>query len=646
MKKSFFAVSARYLLLLACLLNWKATLNAQWEADSLITPDYFGFDFWSSNKNFWAEVYLQMNNDNFPFGLVGSDAINWQKIEPEPPQNGQHDYNWGPLDTIMWYTQLAGKKLDLGIRPLSNWGTVMPADSSSDWAVDMSALLPDSLCPVDQWGMTAHQAWADFVYALVERYDGDSIGNPNTPYISSSLIKTLGIGNEIEAPGHFFDDSLHQKYPGGSVEKLQEIFALAYDTAKLANPDIIILRGKSNPGYIFDDQPDTAEVYERRAALFDSLRKDFLLVSDFYDMLAINYNDHYNSLPGYAEWLRLNMQNAGIEKPLSVGDARTTLFPRDNFYLDNPQQAPFNIMPQIYDSSIVLLPDPSLPEYEALKAQWQKDKVMQSIKKLALAGASGQFQISLQPVYVPADFNLGSSRTYMWMYSGFFDPYIYESQQSLAPAREPLYWSAKMFAEEVMGANKQAEVLALGEHIHAYRYLKQDGPNPLIAWHEDPFRIDPNMGLLQRQQDTLFDMTAVFNTPYVLIKHFYTETDEDGMPIEVPDTIVAVSSVPLNEFPVILYPSEVSSTAHVEAPEELRFNCFPNPAKRHISLNTDIQEAFMLELTTAEGRILQQWHIDRPQPQTVLSLPELPAGLYFLRMECNGKTTSRRLIVK
>ncbi|HHJ49572.1 MAG TPA: T9SS type A sorting domain-containing protein, partial [Phaeodactylibacter sp.] len=74
--------------------------------------------------------------------------------------------------------------------------------------------------------------------------------------------------------------------------------------------------------------------------------------------------------------------------------------------------------------------------------------------------------------------------------------------------------------------------------------------------------------------------------------------------------------------------------------------CFPNPAKRHISLNTDIQEAFMLELTTAEGRILQQWHIDRPQPQTVLSLPELPAGLYFLRMECNGKTTSRRLIVK
>ena len=53
---------------------------------------FFGFDFWSSNVGFWGEVYHQMDNDTFPFELVGSDAVNWQKIEPYPPQNGIHNY--------------------------------------------------------------------------------------------------------------------------------------------------------------------------------------------------------------------------------------------------------------------------------------------------------------------------------------------------------------------------------------------------------------------------------------------------------------------------------------------------------------------------------------------------------------------------
>jgi len=210
---------------------------AQFENDTIITSEYFGFDFWGVNKNFWAKVYIQMETDSFPFDLVGSDAINWQKIEPTPPVNGVHTYNWGFTDTLMWYTQMAGKKLDIGIRPLSNWGTVLKADSVplTDWSLVMSPILPDSLSDTTSWGMTAKQAWKEFIYNFVERYDGDAVGHPALP-IDSNMIKTLTMGNEVEAPGHFF--ASNHLNPQGTIAKYKEIQYIS--VCKYVSPQMFI----------------------------------------------------------------------------------------------------------------------------------------------------------------------------------------------------------------------------------------------------------------------------------------------------------------------------------------------------------------------------------------------------------------------
>jgi len=603
---------------------------AQTEQDSLITSTYFGFDFWGTSKSMWLSVYMQMANDSLPFDLVGSDAINWQKVEPLPPVQGVHSYNWGMVDTLVYYTYLAGKQLDLGVRPLSNWGTELIADSVplSEWAMVMSPIKADSLCYADTaaWGMTARQAWKDFIYNLVERYDGDGyldappINNTNIEY---NVIKTLTIGNEVEAPGHFFGSD--QWNPGGTIAKYKDILDLSYDTAKQANPDILIARGKSNPGHIFDDQPSEEEVYLGRQDFFDSLIADFSMNTQNYDIYAINYNDHYTSLSGYASWIKQNMSNAGISKPIMVGDARTTLFPRDNFFTEN------KIMPSIYTASDTLLTNPDSPHYPELKKQWQKDKVQQSIKKMVMAAANNQFQISLQPVFVDAEFQQGPTRTYMWMYSGFFDPYIYENTASLALSREPLYWSAKQFANCVIGSQKQAFDLQLGEHIYAYQYQNPNNANPIIIWYENHFLIDENNGLLKRNQDTTIDMSSVFSTSYVQIKHFITQVDAYGMPIYSTDSIVSSHSVPINEFPIILLSANSSSVSPIGLTNRF-FDVFPNPSNGIINIRTDYIGHFTAQLFNLNGHMVKQYQLNNSGELIQIKIENIPNGIYFLQI--------------
>ncbi len=620
------------------LSSFNHQLSAQSSSDTIITPEYFGFDFWGASKSFWAKVYTQMANDSFPFALVGSDAINWQKIEPLPPVNGVHSYNWGAVDSLFYYTQLAGKKLDIGIRPLSNWGTVLKADSVplADWALVMSPILPDSLSDTANWGMTAKQAWKEFIYNFVERYDGDATGHPALP-IDSNMIKTLTMGNEVEAPGHFFpSDSLD---PHGTIAKYKEIQYLAYDTAKYVNPELLIVRGKSNPGHIFDDKANFTTVYNRRKDFFDSIMVDLNYGPQKYDMYTFNYNDHYTELLGYSDWVKNQMAIRGFSKPFMVGDARTTLFPRDNF-----ETGPAKLMPSIYTAADTLLLDTNSANYGQLKAQWRKDKVQQSIKKLAIAGATNMYQISLQPVFVITDFHQGKPRTYMWMYSGFFDPFIYDQTQSLAKAREPLYWSCKMFADEVMGANKHSVDLNLGSHIYAFQYIRQNGENPIIIWHENHFLIDQNTGLLQRNQDTVINLSSVITKPWVRIKHLITEVDNNGLPVATKDTIVSVNSVPINEFPVFVYPSKSSDIIDIKT-NNIYFNLYPNPTPDgYLYLETNFNGPFDLAILNIEGKTLR--NIKCKRNINGIDLYDLQKGIYFLIIRYNTSIKSEKVVIE
>ncbi|MFQ5676571.1 MAG: hypothetical protein ACE5G1_11785, partial [bacterium] len=97
--------------------------------DTLITSQFFGFDFWITEVEFWNEVFSRLQEDSLQFGLVGVDALTWNLVEPNPPVNGVHDYDWGALDPAFAAVAAAGKVLELTVRPVSRWGTIVSADS-------------------------------------------------------------------------------------------------------------------------------------------------------------------------------------------------------------------------------------------------------------------------------------------------------------------------------------------------------------------------------------------------------------------------------------------------------------------------------------------------------------------------------------
>jgi len=243
--------------------------------DSLITPQFFGIDPFAGEVG-WPQFFQLLAEDNFNFGLVGF-GTGWEKIEPSPPQNGIHFYDWSALDERMKIVVESGRMADFDILCRSEWATKVTYSQMG--SCNMSPPKEDADSD-PSWGMTAYQAWGDFVYNLVERYDGDGIDD--APGITSPALRYLHLGNEPEAPEHFVNC-------GGSPEIYDRMSAATYEAAKRANPNLPAVRGRSNPGNIFDDNPDEATLRARGADYLDFLSTSLRLGRDHFDIFAINF---------------------------------------------------------------------------------------------------------------------------------------------------------------------------------------------------------------------------------------------------------------------------------------------------------------------------------------------------------------------
>jgi len=100
--------------------------------------------------------------------------VSWASIEPNPPVNGMHTYHWGSLDATV------STMVNAGFTPLLALG------HSPQWAVENMPINPDTgqhynCGPIDEEDLGA---FAAFVQALVERYDGDRVDDaPGSPLV-------------------------------------------------------------------------------------------------------------------------------------------------------------------------------------------------------------------------------------------------------------------------------------------------------------------------------------------------------------------------------------------------------------------------------------------------------------------------------
>lgn len=85
-----------------------------------------------------------------------------------------------------------------------------------------------------------------------------------------------------------------------------------------------------------------------------------------------------------------------------------------------------------------------------------------------------------------------------------------------------------------------------------------------------------------------------------------------------------------------------------EVKEQLAFDLYPNPAKPGdtLTLSTSVKSAATLTLLDVAGKIIHQYSISNPQHAT-FSLPtEVPAGLYWLKLESDRKSGSKPIVVR
>ncbi len=608
--------------------------------DSLITRHFFGFDFWSRDINFWQAVLAQLQQDSLAFGLVGTDAIRWEKIEPDPPTNGVHAYDWSAVDPVMALMAQSGLDLEISLLTVSPWAAVVaPEDLVGAPCCRMSPLKSDAESDTSAWGMTAAQAWYDFVYHLIERYDGDGVDD--APGVDRRVIRHIMYGNEPDTYDHFFAN-------GGTVQEYWRGLRLLYEAVKAADPKLVVLRGKMNPGNTFDDNPDLETARQRdQHGSIDSLRAALALGGDYFDVFAINFNSHYTGLKPLVGFLTQEMRQHGYDRPFVISDARTTLYPRDN-------SGPDHILPPRYPPGyLAVLDDPNQPDYPALKKTVQADEVRQSIRKIMAALETGQHTISLQPVYSPLNIDWAAGdRKAMWLYSGFFDPYLYETTGDLALAREPLYYAMKQLTAALVGASRQVERLDPGdEFIYVYR-LKKDGQPFVIAWHENPWDVDAT-GLVRRGQRVTVDLQGVLPGEELRLRHFVVALDDRLAPIYPPDEVVPARQVVLDETPVLIESARVTGVAEASTVRPDRWvlhQNYPNPFNPATTIRFTLPQAGHVTLKVFDvlGRevaTLVDEKLAAGDHAVVFEASDLSNGVYFYRLTAGAFTQIRKAVL-
>jgi hypothetical protein len=76
-----------------------------------------------------------------------------------------------------------------------------------------------------------------------------------------------------------------------------------------------------------------------------------------------------------------------------------------------------------------------------------------------------------------------------------------------------------------------------------------------------------------------------------------------------------------------------------------KITIYPNPAGHFIKIRNFVDNCSLIELTDVNGRILKSKAIESTT-ETNMNLSDIPPGIYFIRMKCNGLTNTQGKIVR
>lgn len=235
----------------------------------------------------------------------------------------------------------------------------------------------------DKWG--AYAAW---VQALVERYDGD--GKSDMPGLKQPIL-IYEFESEQQDPTHW----------RGTVQDYLKLLATARQAALAASPKVQVILGGLTFGDMLDDAPSTEVVYQRLATTSEpwhTLLTDAYAFGietfkhpELFELVEYHSMSDASGIGPAFKAIREQFAANGYTKPIWVGDAMATPV---TVYTPGKDFNPPLPVPQMQQRLLTLL-SPASAQFPAAWAQLMADQKDLTQRKIAAAVAAGAPRINI-----------------------------------------------------------------------------------------------------------------------------------------------------------------------------------------------------------------------------------------------------------
>ncbi len=312
--------------------------------------------------------------------------VPWGMIEPNPPQNGKHFYQWGRLDKLVKEYEDAGLHVQIVIKAACRWGAKHFARPPESWR--------KSYPPKEEHWDDYYQ----FVYNLVERYDGD--GHKDMPGLRYP-IRYYEIESEAE----------HSIFWAGTIEEYGRLLKTACKAAKKAHPETKIILSGINFGKLLDDNPSMQELKQKSKLLPETHKKALffirktLAMGDYYDVIDYHYNRNYTGAYGAVKWIRQELSEHGYQKEIWAGDTASVPWVTDKEHRD----------------ILTILTNPFHPRHQETMRWFRAEQAKLSVKKFIVAAELGIKKVFLESIRDFSKHAYKSAAKESWFLAGIFN---------------------------------------------------------------------------------------------------------------------------------------------------------------------------------------------------------------------------------
>jgi hypothetical protein len=581
----------------------------------------------------------------FDVTSIKTTCLEWAMVESLPPEpDGTHNYVWDEIDSLVIKHQRSGIDEFCIWLGCNCWWATCP-----HWS---EITTKDRRRPLPEY----EEDFYEWVYNLVERYDGDGIDD-----VPGLLYPVKYYMMESEAQQfYFFEGCSYETH----VEDYLAVLGIAYRAVKDANIEVQLGLAAVLFPDMFDDFPDTATMFDR-LRIVDSIglaspypdsvgtrsmrfMRETICSDSIYDFVCFHPLFNWEGLFGQVNFIRSIMDSAGIDKPIFADDAVSgPMFYDDGF---RPR------LPEVKDSLYNIIGN-SAHALHPIVDPWFRANQARSVTKnfvVALSlGVQRMWTETSQDWVWPWLTGMES-----WAFIGLVDyNWLFPAMSVPRPALRTL----RLLKEKFEGYRRITRLPPEEDLSRIYLFRFHDGyrPDMLCIWFENhidempeddiPETTDVEIDFFPANRRIL--MTTIITSRIDTIAHT--------------DTLFTTASgrliIPLlNETPIFI--EDIGSIGITESrslPEKLTISAHPNPFNSSVTIAVDcrglINQTPTVEIYDVNGRRVAE--ITPPGPPFTggeeekspllrgdlgglvwRPAPSLPSGVYLVRARFDPST--------